>query len=150
MRSDRIYKDDYQTCEETFASLRIAHEALDPDDISNQLGLAPTWSLRKGEARGESGVPAPTGVWGLSTEGVIESRDLRRHLDSILDALDGKDGILENLRDKGYKMDIWCLWVSTPYSGGGPTISPHNMARLANLGLELVFDFYQGDDEQVA
>lgn len=38
-------------------------------------------------------------------------------------------------------MDIACYWVSR--SGhGGPTIPPPQMRRLADLNIELGFDFY--------
>ena len=81
------------------------------------------------------------GGWFLTTEDMVVSKDLRRHVDWILERLTGKDELLKNLQAEGNWMDIFCLWLSTE-GHGGPTLSPSIMRRLAELELEIGFDLY--------
>jgi uncharacterized protein DUF4279 len=141
------YDDNYSTCKETSAAFRIIHPALDPDTISQQLGLRPSWAWRKGQPRGRRNIPSRSGIWGLDTEGVLTSRDLRRHLDWLLDQLEPKAEVLEELRGQGYAMDIFCLWCRLGGTGG-PILSARNMARLAALNLTLGFEFWAVDEDE--
>jgi hypothetical protein len=77
--------------------------------------------------------------WFLSTKGVTASRDVRRHVDWILDKLAGKDEALRLLRQQGHRMDIFCYWLSAD-GHGGPIISRTMMQRLGELEIELGFD----------
>jgi hypothetical protein len=97
------YDDNYGTCKETSAVLRIAHPSLDPDIISAQLLLMPSWAWRMGELKEPRERPARTGMWALDTNGVVHSRDLRRHLDWLIDHLHNKGDILDQLRNRSYE-----------------------------------------------
>jgi len=145
MSGDDEYEDDYATCSRTQASLRIIHDDLDPEEITRQLGTQPSWSWRKGEPRGKGKRPSHIGIWGLSTEKYVESRDLRRHLDWLISQMSGKEETFAQLRARGYRLDVFCLWQSR--GQGGPTISPKNMRGLGALGLELGIDIYWDDNE---
>jgi hypothetical protein len=47
---------------------------------------------------------------------------------------------LKILASQGVKIDICCLWFSE--SGhGGPTLSPQQLSKLGELGIDLWFDF---------
>src|SRR5689334_22100177 len=93
-----VYNDDYATCARTYAGLDIYHDDLDPDRITSLLSLRPTWTQVKGRTLllrpGGKEFTPPIGLWCLSTKGVVDSRDVRRHMDWILDRLAGKDDIL--------------------------------------------------------
>ena len=143
------YDDNYGTCKETSAAFRIIHPALDPNRTSQELGLQPSWAWRKGEGRGRRSIPSRTGIWGLDTEGILTSRDLRRHLDWLLDHLEPKAAVLEDLRLQGYRMDVFCLWCRLGGTGG-PMLSPRNMARLAALNLTIGFEFWAVDEDESA
>ena len=80
-------------------------------------------------------------AWFFSSKGKITSKDLRRHLDFILDHLVPKTDDLHKLQQFDSKMCISCYWLSK-YGHGGPTISPDQMRKLALLNLELWFDMY--------
>src|SRR3990172_13078367 len=130
--------DDYPTCLETYATLRIYHEHLDPDSLSRRLGLAPTESQVRGQLLNPGGrVPliAPLGGWFLSTKSALESRDSQLHISWLLDRLGGQDEVLGQLRKEGYRMDISVSWLSA-HGHGGPTLSPLLMSRMAAAGLE--------------
>jgi hypothetical protein len=139
------YDDEYPTCLKTHAGLRIYHDDLDPERITGLLGIEPSKTQVKGRghtrSNGMESRPAPIGGWFLSSDGVIYSRDVRRHVDWVLDKLLGKDEVLTRLQEDGYRMDIFCYWLSA--SGhGGPILSPAIMRRLGELELEIGFDIY--------
>ena len=140
------YNDDYPTCRKTYAGLRIYHDELDPDRITGLLGIEPSRTQVKGRITSGK-IPPPTGGWFLSTENVTTSRDVRRHVDWILNRLEGKDDALMRLQSEGHHMDISCFWVSA--SGhGGPMLSPAIMRRLGELEIGIGFNIYNGLDDE--
>jgi len=134
---------DYPTCERTYATLRIYPESLDPDEVTKRLRIEPTDWQRRGESRKLGSRPPKLHGWFLSSDGEVESRDVRLHLDWLLSRIAPQaDAILALQRD-GCRMDVSCYWVSA--SGhGGPSVLPVQMGELARLGLELWFDVYLG------
>jgi hypothetical protein len=141
MLNDQVeYSDDYPTCKAIYASLLIYHEDLDPEHISRRLSLTPSAAFVKGHSIGTT-ESAPRGGWFLSTKGVVTSKDARRHVDWLLDRLEGRESELAVLRERGYEMSISCYWLSVE-GHGGPTLSPPQMRRLSALELEIWFDMY--------
>ncbi len=140
---------DYPTCERTYATLRIYPEALDPSDVTARLGIEPSDWQRQGESRKPGDRPAKLHGWFLSSEGAVESRDVRRHLDWLLARLTPRADAVVALQAEGCRMDVSCFWVSA--SGhGGPSVRPAQMGELARLGLELWFDVYLGSGQDAA
>ncbi len=134
------YNDDYSTCAETYSTLRIY--GVPPDTVTEVLGLDPsnTQAATTGPDRGH-----PHG-WFLSSKEQLSSRDVRRHLDWLLDCLLPKAEALHRIRGMGASVDISNYWLSA--SGhGGPTISPQQSEKLATLDLECWFDVYCVGDE---
>ncbi len=143
------YNDDYPTCARTYAGLRIYHDALSPDQITDMLGIEPSCTQVKGRAiTKSSGVEfmPPIGGWFLSTKDVVVSRDIRRHVDWILNRLVGTDEALRRLQAEGHRTDIFCYWLSAD-GHGGPMLSPEIMRRLGELELEIGFDIYGPYDD---
>jgi hypothetical protein len=136
-----MYNDDYPTCEETYATLRIYHDHLEPDEISNAPSLVPSDLQRKGDVLSSGRVVLPTGGWCFSSKGYVTSKDTRRHVAWVLDQLEPNKSNLLSLQDRGYEMDIFCFWVSA--SGhGGPELDHELMQRLASFRLSVGFDLY--------
>ena len=128
------YNDEYPTCERTYATVRIL--GMPANDIGSAHGLIPTRTQSTGE-----GAPSRPGGWFLTTKDAVNSRDIRRHLDWLLDRLEPRATALADLRGRGATIDIFCYWLSA--SGhGGPIISPSQAQRLAALDLECGFDVY--------
>src|SRR5690348_2084392 len=71
-----------------FATLRLAGDALDPDEISRVIKEQPTRAYRKGQKyrTGPHGpeIVGKTGVWYFSTRRKIPSRDLIDHLEALV------------------------------------------------------------------
>jgi hypothetical protein len=108
--------------------------------------------MRAGEpiqGRSRRAKPAQINGWFLTSKFAVVSRDTRRHLDWLLDHLAGREDALKLLQSEGCRMDICCFWASA--SGhGGPTLSPHQLKRLAALDLEIWFDVYLSSEEATA
>lgn len=137
------YDDKYSTCKRTYATLRVLHKELDPDEISNLLGLSYSRAYRKGDpitAVNEIG-ERRNGVWLLDTKQKVDSLDSRRHIDWLLDQLEGKADVVRALFNKGCNIDILCFWESA-HGHGGPTVSPEQSIRLGEMRVDLMFDVY--------
>lgn len=135
-----MFKDDYPTCEKTYATLRIYGDQIDPHELSKRLRLEPSKSQRKGESTGLK-VIAPVGGWFLSSQGHVESRDVQRHIVWILDQLVDREPILRELQEQGFEIDVSCFWASA-HGHGGPELSHEIMHRLSSLRLRIGFDVY--------
>ncbi len=139
------------SCERTDATLAIYH--VDPTLVTEKLSVTPTSSQGIGVARvmpSGKEVIGTTNSWLLSSEKEVISKDLRRHLDWLLDRLEPTGAQLRELQQfPGAKMTIWCVWWSAVGRAGGPTLWPEQMDRLARLNLEIGFTFaYYGDDDE--
>jgi hypothetical protein len=141
----------YATCERAVAELRVYPSKLRIDDVNQILGVAATDAKNQGTvvegARGRTREIKRT-YWSLSSDGVIQSLDLRDHLNWLLDTVPTSIEPFERLaRDDGLTMCVSCIWWSRG-GHGGPTLWPEQMSRLASLGLECTFDIqFYGDDE---
>ena len=147
------YDDKSLSCERTCAELLIYPGDMTPDEVTQTLGISPSMTglKRPGQTSNYSskvGMPKPN-FWGLSSEENVESKDLRRHLDWLLDLLDtAKEGLKIVRRRDDCKMYVQCIWWAG--LGGGPILWPEHMRRLSALDLEVAFsfaDYNDGDDD---
>ena len=136
--------DNYETCERTKASLRIDCAHRSPHAISKILQIEPTKVVEVGvEGQRHGTASGPVGklnLWVLDSEGAVESKDLRRHLDWLLDQIEPASHRILDLRREGLIMDISCVWWSK-YGEGGPALWPTQMLRISQLDLELSIGF---------
>jgi hypothetical protein len=127
----------------TFATLRFAGDALDPDEISRVVRERPTKSYRKGETyrAGPHGpdVVGKTGVWFLSTRRKIPSEDLADHLNALerlIAPFGDQDTRLKALRDIMERMNLQArvtfFWRGPPGTEC-PGISPVATATFGRL-----------------
>jgi hypothetical protein len=126
----------YPTCNLTFGSLCVLSEEMHPQEVTSLLGINPTKSLVAGESRasGTHRIVNKLSGWFLSSEGVLSSRDSRDHLDWLLTKLNGKDDAIAEFHRRGWQAFFFFYWSSS--SGhGGPTLSPPQTKRLAELNL---------------
>jgi hypothetical protein len=127
------------------ATLRIYHEMLDPDSITELLQIAPTSVQRKGEQKptpsGKLGKPVPVGGWFLSSENKVKSVNPEEHFEWLIDAISHCSGTIRKLQSQDYRTDVHCFW-STEGFNACPTLSASIMARLAAMRLDTWFDVY--------
>ncbi len=137
-----MYQDDYNTCNTTYTTLRIYSESLSPQCITKYLAIEPSEiidrSVEKDILLDED---ITLNAWLLTSKNIISSKDSRRHIDYIADKLLPIKEKIKTLARQDVKIDISCFWMSE--SGqGGPTLSPQQLSKLAELELEIWFDFY--------
>lgn len=133
------YVDDYPTCTRTYVTLCIYPHDSDVSRVSRVIQVPPTRIVVRSAQK-----PTIKAGWFLSSDGEVESRDLRRHLDWLVAKLSPHASGLQELRDTGSRTVVSCLWRSA-HGHGGPIISVPGMRGLAELGLELEFDLYLAD-----
>lgn len=68
-------------------------EPVDPDQITEVLGVLPARRFKKGDSYGKKGNKRPIGLWSISSRDIVESGDLQKHIVWILD-------LLEPVKDK--------------------------------------------------
>ena len=125
---NNTYNDEYSTCAETYATLRIFSRS---SDVSEKLNLEPTRTSKKEDLNG----------YFYSTKNIVESKDVRRHIDYLIEKLNAKVEILNEIQSEESQIDIMCYWLSE--SGhGGPTLSPKQLTELGKLNIEIWFDVY--------
>lgn len=146
------YNDAYQTCERTLVTFRIYTGVMDPSEITDMLAIQPTRTTRKGESihAAKTGITRikPLNAWFLSSEENVISKDLRVHLDWILNRLHPHSNAIRHLQEQeGVCMQMSCIWWSA-CGDGGPVIWPVQMQKLVDLNLECGFEFaFYGVDE---
>jgi phosphoribosylpyrophosphate synthetase len=129
---------------DTHATLRIMGDALDPEEVTRLLAIAPTFARRKGDKYGKSDRPVTsrTGVWALESEGFVATSELEQHLEFLIGTVGPAAAtVLKTLRQQGFVVDILCYWMSGT-GQGGPVLSPEILSGVAHLGATLNFDFY--------
>jgi Domain of unknown function (DUF4279) len=129
------YDDGYETCERTVATLRIY--GVEPAVVTNYLKVDPSVAHVGPQARS---------AWILSSDEHVSSKDLRRHLDWLLDMIvPGAAGLKALQAMEGVITNVTCVWWSAA-GDGGPTLWPRQMRRLADPDLECSFEFAYYED----
>jgi Domain of unknown function (DUF4279) len=133
----------------TFASLRFRGDRLVPERVTEILGVAPILAYRQGEVFKRSrdhNARGRKGVWVLSSEGRVPSRDLDAHLRYLLAILyrdedDRIDELRELMREQGLEADVGCFWYGEPGTSP-PLIAAEIHAALARLPARIETDFH--------
>lgn len=127
--------------------LRVFTGDVSPGRFTEYIAVSPS-RTQESQIRpdGRRNFPA---AWFLTSQFEIDSRDIRRHVDFVLDQIDATTDALEWIRKSGGSADVMCYWVSA--SGqGGPSLLPAQSSKLAALNLEIWFDVYfnSSDDDR--
>ncbi|HJU17838.1 MAG TPA: DUF4279 domain-containing protein [Stellaceae bacterium] len=134
-----------------FASLGFVGDRLQPQHVTDILGISPTKSWRKGElfrpGPRSPEIVAHTGTWWLSTEGLVASQDLEVHL-AFLVALILPEGdsdhrlaqLQELIHDESVAAHVGCFWHGKP-GARPPAIPPFAVAAFNRLPAEIETDF---------
>jgi len=126
------------------AKLVIYHSELEPSQISARLVMQPTDAFRRGEpivTKRKRYSDHPTGGWILSSRDLVSSDDLEAHLVWVLDRVEPASDAIHALVDDGYDVALVCV-LSGHETGGGPTLEPVTLARIAKLEIPVDFDVY--------
>jgi uncharacterized protein DUF4279 len=147
-------KTEAQADRKAFVTLRFAGDELDPRDISAILPVEPTRAHRKGEeffAGANAGkLRGRTGLWFLATDKLVDSDDLRDHLEFVHTLLYPKSGdkrritklhdALERARSHAR---ITCFWHGEP-GEPVPQIPAQFKSAVKPLAADIESDFASG------
>jgi hypothetical protein len=126
------------------ASFRLFGDTLNPQVVSEQLGLAPTTAGAKGELR-PSRKKSPalrwrTGSWILESR-LPRSSKLDEHLRDVLDRLEAHAGEIRGFVAQGHRADIFC-GCFLDATNEGTLLDPGTIRLLGLLGVPLGLDIY--------
>ena len=141
---------DYPTCHECSASFCIISPIGDPYDWTTKLAINPDRVHRKGDvftnAIGKQRSQKLNG-WFLESEGFVKSKDLRDHLDYVLDKLiPAREALIDMQELNEITMTISCHWWGDMHSG--PVLWPKQLKKLSQLNVEVEFFFASYDDDK--
>lgn len=122
--------------------LRIVGKDLEPENITRELGMAPTQVRKQGEPRNERS-RWPDNTWSLdilTQDGRSDWSSLEEGLAALLRMFDPIRDQLRSLAEAN-KILIWCGHFTSSFDGG-PTLSAAMMKSLGEFGAELVLDTY--------
>lgn len=141
---------DYPTCSECYVDLAIYPDRFPVENISEFLNLKATEVNIAGERFFNSlGKERTVNIssWFLTTRGDVVSKDLRDHINWIVEKLRLSSDRLIGLQNiDSVRMTLLCVWRSR-FGHSGPVLWPEQMKALADLNLECSFDIYFDDPD---
>ncbi len=129
--------------QKSIVTLRIVGDTLVPDEISSQLGCAPTCSHYKGEqlnsrTKGIARV-ARKGSWHLESRD-REPEDIDTQVGELLAQLSNDLAVWRQLEEQ-FKIDLFCGLFMDSWNEGF-AISPKSMIALGVRGITVSLDIY--------
>jgi hypothetical protein len=123
-------------------SLRIRGDALDPDFLTQQLGVAPSFAARKGELIARRGTERlqTTGVWTYRLE-VPSSTELGDAIAHLMAALP-EDATLWEEITSSFTADVFC-GVFLQNDNQSTHVAADVLSTLSRRGLPLTFDLFR-------
>jgi len=141
-------RDENPLCKITFVDFRMRADNLNPNEVTEALGIHPTRTYARGDTfRTHTGSKQrPWGVWILSTEGAVDSASPERHAQYMIEQIWPKRRQLgKYLKDPAYYIDIYFRWeVADTVSGF--TVASETVRRLAGLCNFISISFCSHDD----
>jgi Domain of unknown function (DUF4279) len=117
---------------------------LDPEEISQLLGMSPDVAHKRGDPnwgkQGRRYSDFSEGLWSLKS---ALSRDQlpAEHIKDITDKLAGREEVLEILRQRGYRIDIF-IGIFGADGNSGFDLPANISGVVGRLGINLEFDLY--------
>ena len=127
-----------------YVSLVLRGEELDPQMITEMLGITPRRSFKRGDQRGRDNKDKKWsyGFWMFESAGQIESLNLKMHIIWLLEQLEpAKPNLLEISRNDAFDAKISCFWIM-PSTNEVLTIDPELLSRIAALNIRIELDIY--------
>ncbi len=143
MENNNVYIHNYPSCLRTYATLCIYHHDLEPSKITTLFGVEPSRSQIRGtplENRQGKHL-ATVGAWFLTSKDMVISRDVRFHIDYLLERFKGREDNFRFLHKNSYKIQMNCFWESTS-GNGGPLLDYKTMSTLGKLFIDVHFDVW--------
>jgi hypothetical protein len=125
----------------TYASLILRGKELDPQKITDFIGISPSKSFKRGDKRKNDKV-WPHGYWELDSTGFVNSADLEPHLEWLGDHIDpAKLSLSKIISETGIDAELSCFWI-LPTNHVSLSLNTKLLNQIALLGVKLEFDIY--------
>lgn len=99
------------------ATLRISGENMNFDEISQEIGITPTYTHKKGEIHGKvRSIPWKEDMWMFDTP-IKEEQPLEDHINTLWGLIKDKKDYIQNLKSK-YKVDVFLGYRSNCDTAG--------------------------------
>jgi len=142
-RDRNVFLGEQTDLENCHVSLRIGSDHLDPTLVSEELGLKPSRSWKRGVpflVKPDKEVVRDFGSWVLDTND-LASKSLEAHAIHLLELVDGKTDRLRALIEAGkYRVSI-VFWWSSGLTPGGYNLSSRTLGELCELCQDVEFHF---------
>jgi hypothetical protein len=124
---------------ECYAYFGLRNLLIDPEEITNQIGLQPTDSWREGEIHPKTRRAKTSNGWTLHSR-LPKNFDLEEHVKDVLDQLDTKKKIVLPISQKysGHLQLVGYFYQIYP----GFSLERNETTRIGEYELSLDFDFY--------
>lgn len=128
-------------------SLRVAGDDLDPDEVTEVMGVEPTFAARKGEMVDVLGGlrKQPTGLWVLDL-GDSPEWELADGISTLLDRMPDAPELWADLADR-YKIDLFC-GAFLRATNRGFELPKELIRRMADRRLVFSVDIYCGAPDE--
>ncbi len=127
--------------------LRIVGTDLDPEQVTNDLGILATRIRRKGEPRSK------TSKWAESTWAFEVLPPGQDDWSSLEDGLNALLGVAFPIRSRlgqysaTNRIFLWCGHFTSSFDGG-PVLTPKLLKSLADMGVELILETHCVNDSE--
>jgi hypothetical protein len=112
--------------------LLVSGEGIEASEITRAFGITPTETAKAGECVG----------WRVSSESHDRSTNLERHIHLLLDQIEDKISVVQELKRRNCQVDMYCFWQGHGTSNDvGPFITPYTLRRVADFDLSMIFAF---------
>jgi len=122
----------------------IRSDTLDPQDVTERMGLTPAHSFRQGDKYSTKDgriLERPFGVWQVRSDGMIDSTEIEQHAQYVLSVIEPvRESLTPYLNDESIYVEIR-IWCETESETGGYSLSSNIMARLARICKAINFTY---------
>jgi hypothetical protein len=128
-----------------YASFCITEKELDPQRITNKLGIKPDKSFKRGEIRNSDKRPWSHGLWLIDSSQHVKSINLLVHINWLMKKIEPAQTKLKTiLKEETIDAKLSCFWIM-PSSHEALVIEPKLLRQIAGLGIRLELDIYNSD-----
>jgi hypothetical protein len=121
-------------------------EPVDPDLITEALGVSPARRFKKGDTYGKKGNKWTIGFWSISSRDMVESSDLENHIVWILERLEPvKDKLTYFVLQEGVDASIKIVFNLFVHEWDGH-VSANLMKRITDLNAHFKISIYYLED----
>jgi hypothetical protein len=121
----------------------IKGEDIDPDEISNRVGIIPAYKYKSGDLHGKNNqMVRKIGLWSITSSGMVNSSDLQLHIEWLLDILEPVKNQLNSIISKpDVYAEISCIFNLFSIEWDS-RLEPSLLDRIAALNIKFRISIY--------